>query len=386
MFGRAGWAGLIDVGMLRLTEHAQEPPNGCRLWQHAAADSTGRHSLLMKHHMTITSGVRKALIGSLCLLAGATAFSQWPSPNVLDLGYKTPRTALPVAAYRNMSTTEFRSMVRKAFQESGFTFISANAQKDKPTIIRFDLAVNPKTEINPTILVSIDELLLDSRKNCNPCFLRFTEISNEQEIRALPWMMQYKLTSLLVPAIDRAYSNIELSGRTHLAPSFSFNYRPQWKGEQNLFGNSYTGISLTDLKERVTSVYRNAGFTPIGDDVDLKSSELNLTFNFPIDPAKDGGAIYKLKINSQFDANGHCYPCEVTENYDPYQRLPPAGLSGVLDRATLESRFSAARSTAFENMRIDLERYLRPRSVFTVPAKPAPLGSPPPPPTPIVVT
>lgn len=42
MFGRAGWTGLIDVGMLRLTEHAQEPPNGSRLWQHAAADSTGR--------------------------------------------------------------------------------------------------------------------------------------------------------------------------------------------------------------------------------------------------------------------------------------------------------------------------------------------------------
>ncbi|MDQ0070543.1 hypothetical protein J2W34_002328 [Variovorax boronicumulans] len=336
--------------------------------------------------MTITSGVRKALIGGLCLLTGVAAFSQWPSSGALDSSYKPGRSALPVATYRGMSTSEFRSMVRKAFQESGFTFVSANSQKDKPTVIRFELIINPKTEINPTILVSIDESLLDSRRNCNPCFLRFTEISNEQEMKALPWMMQYKLTSLLLPAIDKAYSNIELSGRTHLAPSFSFNYKPQWKGEKNLFGNSYTGIGLPDLKERLINAYRSAGFTPIENDVNLKSSELDLIFSFPIDPAKDGGAVYKLKINSQFDANGHCYPCEITENYDPYQRLPPAGLSGVFDRATLESRFSAARSTAFENMRIDLESYLRPRSGFTVPAKLAPLGSPRPPPTPIAVT
>jgi len=276
-------------------------------------------------------------------------------------------------------------MVRKAFQEAGFVFVSAKEQKDKLTTIQFDLAINPKTEPTPTILASIDELL-DGRKKCDPCFLRFTEISNEREIRALPWMMQYKVTSLLVPAIDKAYSNIESSGRTHLDPSFSFNYKPQWKGEQNLFGNSYTGISLTDLKDRVINAYRSAGFTPIESNTDPKSSELDLIFNFPIDLTKDGGAIYKLRIHSQFDSNGRCYPCEVTENYDPYQRLPPAGLSGVLDRATLESRFSTARSTAFENTRIDLERYLRPRSGFTVPIKPAPLGSPRPPPTPIVVT
>lgn len=336
--------------------------------------------------MTIISGVRKTLVGGLCLLAGLNAYAQFPmAPSVLDLTYKVGRPTFPAAAYRNISVAEFRLLVRKAFQASGFSFVSVDEQKGKSTIIQFDLIVDPKINLNPKIRISTDELL-DGRRRCNPCFLRFAEISNAPEIKRLPWMAQYDLSALLVPAIDKAYSNIEASGREHLDPSFGFNYKHQWMGEKNLFGNSYAGISLPDLKERIVNAYRNAGFIPIEGDINSKTSSLELTFSFPIDPPKDGGAVYKLNILSQYDAGGHCYPCEVVEMYNPYQRLPPAGLSGVLNRATLESRFSAARNTAFENIRTDLERYLRPRSGFSMPSKTAPLGSPPPPPTPIVVT
>lgn len=336
--------------------------------------------------MKIASGIGKALVGGFFLLGGLSAsaqFGHWHS--VLGLHYKIGNPAFPAAAYRNISVTEFRSMVRKAFEASGFSFSSIDEQKNKSTVIQFELSATPKTGLIPKIILSTDEVL-DGRKKCNPCFLRYAQVSNAEKIAALPLMMQYDLSTLLVPAIDKAYSNIESSGQKYLDPSFGFNYKPQWKGEQNVIGNSYTEINLPDLGARIFNAYKNAGFTPIESDIDPKAPWIDLTFSFPIDPAKDGGAIYKLRIHSQYDADGRCYPCEVIEQYDPYQRLPPAGLSGVLNRATLESRFSTARSAAFENMKIDLERYLRPRSGFTVPIKPAPLGSPRPPPTPIVVT
>jgi hypothetical protein len=336
--------------------------------------------------MTVISSVKNLLISGSCLLIGLSANAQLqPWQNILYLHYKGGHSSFPAAAYRNISVAEFRSMVRKSFQASGFSLVSVEEQKDKSTIFRFNLSADPKTGPNAKISVSTDELL-DGKKRCGPCFLRFAEINNVAEIGTLPWVAQYDLTALLIPAIDKAYSSIEASGREHLDSSFGFNYKPQWKGERNLLGNSYTGIGLPDLKEQIINAYRNAGFTPIESNNNSKT-RLELAFSFPLDPTKDsGGVIYKLDIAGQYEANGHCYPCEVVETYNPYQRLPPAGLSGVLNRATLGSRFSAARTAAYENMRIDLERYLRPRSEFSIPAKPAPLGSPPPPPTPIVVT
>lgn len=336
--------------------------------------------------MMITSGIRKALVGGCFLLAGLAAAAQpLPPQSVLDLSYKIGRPAFPVAAYRNISVAEFRSMVSKAFQKSGFSFVAVDEQKNKSTVFEFKLDVDPKMRMVPTVLVSADELL-DSRRKCNPCFLRFADFKNAQDFKALPWMTQYGLSALLVPAIDNAYATIQSVGREHLDPSFGFNYKRQWEGEQNLFGNSFVGISLPSFKESIVRAYRDAGFIPIESEAPDKAFELALTFSFPVDPAKDGGVVYKVRIHSQYDAQGRCYPCELTEYYDPHQQIPPAGLSGVLSRATLESRFTAARNAAYERMRTDLERYLRPRSVFSVPPKQAPLGSPRPPPAPIAAT
>ncbi|WP_260397232.1 hypothetical protein [Variovorax sp. KBW07] len=335
----------------------------------------------------IASGIRKAAIGGFCLLVGLLAFAQMrPSEGVLNSSYRVGKPSFPAAAYRNISVAEFRSMVRKAFQASGFSLVSIDEQKNKSTIVKFNFNSDLKMAPKPEILVSTDELL-DDKRRCNPCFLRFAEIKNAAEIAALPWMTQYDQNALLVPAIDKAYSTLESSGREHLDPAFKFNYKPQWAGEKNLFGNSFVGISLPSLKERVVRAYRDAGFIPVESDASPKSPELALAFNFPLDPPKDGGAIYKVLIRSQYDADGNCYPCELTEQYDPYQQLPPPGLSGLLSRATLDSRFTAARNAAYESVRIDLERNLRPRSGFSMPAKPeAALGTPRPPPRPVVVT
>ena len=55
-------------------------------------------------------------------------------------------------------------------------------------------------------------------------------------------------------------------------------------------------------------------------------------------------------------------------------------------RLTLESRFTAARMQALEKLKSGTEHYLRPETVFTIPPKPAPLGSPRPQIQPPIVT
>uniref|UniRef100_UPI000D4AC5CF hypothetical protein n=1 Tax=unclassified Variovorax TaxID=663243 RepID=UPI000D4AC5CF len=336
--------------------------------------------------MKAASCVRKVLAGGCLLLAGLAALAQpYPRQPVLDLSYKLGKPSFPVAGYRNIGVAEFRSMVTQAFQRSGFSFVALDEQKNRSTVFEFRFDAEPKARLVPTVLVSTDELL-DGKKKCNPCFLRFAQVSNAQDIKTLPWMAQYDLSARLVPAIDNAYATIESAGREHLDPAFRFSYKRQWEGERNLFGNSFVGIGLPALQEQIVRAYRHAGFIPVESDAASKAFEPGLKFSFPVEPGKEGGVVYRVRIDSQYDADGRCNPCEVSEHYDPYQKLPPAGLSGVVSRATLESRFTAARDAAYEGMRIDLERYLRPRSVFSVPPKQVPLGSPPPPPTPLVVT
>lgn len=332
----------------------------------------------------VISRICKALLCGCCLLAALAVSAQQQLPGVLGLSYKIGQPAIPAAVYQKITVTEFRSMVSKAFRTSGFSLVAVDAQKNRSTIFQFRFDAYPKVEPKPMIFVSADELP-DERKRCNPCFLRFAEIRNASEFETLPWMTQYELSALLVPAIDNAYATIESNG--HRDPAWErFNYKRQWAGERNLFGNSFTGIDESSLKEAIVRAYRNAGFIPVETKAGTRASGQLLTFSFPADPAKEGGALYTIRIDSQYDADGRCHPCEITEQYDPYQQLPPAGLSGIASRATLESRFTAARGAAYDAMRADLERHLRPGSVFSIPPKQAPLGSPRPPPTPPIAT
>lgn len=328
------------------------------------------------------SEIGKTWMAALGLLSALTASAQYGGVNALELSYKVGRPTLAAAAYQNISVAEFRSLVRKAFESSGFVPTGVKEQKEKSTIYEFSFSGDAGALPTMRILVSAEELT-DHRKRCNPCFLRFAEVANASDVGALPWMAQYDLSSRLVPAIDKAYAAIESSGRPFAQPSFKFNYKPQWTGEKNLFGNSFVDIALPELKERILRAYSNAGFVPGENDDNSKDSRTRLNFTFPIDPAGEGGAKYGVGILAQYDAQGRCHPCEIVEYYDPYQRLPPAGLSGVLNRATLESRFSAARNSAHENLRAELTSSLRPRSAFSGLAKVAPLGSPTPPMMPV---
>lgn len=310
-----------------------------------------------------------------------------PAASPIWLHHKLRSTSVPVAIYRSIRVDEFRKLVTRAFEASGFAFVAITHDKDGALRYRFSYSalLEGKAE-NYALVLRVDENV-DKKGRCANCFLRFAELPDARAMGRLPWMAQYDLSSRIFPGIDRAFDRIRADGQKYMDAGFGFNYTQQWQGERNQYGNSFSAVSLPDLKTAVVNAYRAAGFLPTGDAQAARSSEpLELNFVFPLEADAGTGPAYKVVVFHQLDPRGNCYPCEVVESFDPYQTLPAAGLSGMASRLTLESRFTIARTLAFDNMRAATERHLRPRSVFTVPPKPAPLGSPRPPPTPAVVT
>ena len=307
----------------------------------------------------------------------------------------TPNT-LPVAAYRGIKLEAFRKLVIGAFEASGFKLKAIETTKDGQAHYRFFYPVTLGKEVqNIELQVRVDENL-DKHKRCASCFLRLADLPDLPALSKLPWMAQYQVSSTIFPAIDRAFGKIRTNGQSAMDPNFSFTYVDQWRGERNLYENAFVGIDLSDLKAAIIDSYQAAGFTLVNDGLkDSANGRSELEFSFPLDPDKAaGGVVYKINLAAQFsDGNGsvrgsgsHCYPCEITEAYDPYQQLPAAGLSGMTNRMSLEPRFAAARTLAFERLKAATERYLRPGTTFLVPPKPAPLGSPRPHILPMAVT
>lgn len=294
---------------------------------------------------------------------------------------------LPVAAYRDIKVEEFRKLVVGAFEDSRF-LLTAVEVKGGETHYKFSYPVRVGKGVqNIELLVRVNENL-DKRKRCANCFLRLAELPDLPALRNLPWMAQYEVSSAIFPAIDRAFGKIRTTGQASMDRSFNFEYRDQWRGERNLYENSFVGINLSDLKAATIDSYRAAGFTFVSDDQKGSAEgRTELVFYFPIEPDQAAGVVYKVVFAAQFNEHGSgCYPCEMKEAYDPYQQLPPAGLTGMSNRLTLESRFTAARTFAYERLKSGTGQYLRPGTVFLVPPKPAPLGSPRPSPVPVVVT
>lgn len=285
--------------------------------------------------------------------------------------------ALPVAIFQNIKVEDFRKLVIGAFEDYRFSFTSISKTKDGATQYKFSYPVPVGRDVqNVELVVRVDENL-DRHKRCANCFLRMAELPDISALRKLPWMTQYEVSGHVFPAIDRAYAKIRVVGQSSMDRTFKFDYQDRWRGERNLYENSFVGIDLPDLKTAIIDSYRAAGFTFVGDDQqDSPTSRSELVFSYPVDPNQTAGVAYRIIFASQFNERGNCYPCEMREAYDPYQQLPPAGLSGISDRLSLESRFAAARTLAFERLKSATERYLRTRSVFVVPPKPAPLGSP----------
>ena len=297
--------------------------------------------------------------------------------------------ALPVAAYRDIKVEDFSKLVISAFENSRFSLKTIEKTKDGDTHYKFSYPVPVGNGVqNIELLVRVNENL-DKHRKCANCFLRLAELPDLPALRNLPWMAQYEVSSAIFPAIDRAFGKIRTDGQSAMDRNFKFDYRDQWRGERNLYENSFVGIDLPDLKAATIDSYRAAGFTFLSDDQkDSAAGRSELVFSFPIDPDQATGVVYKVILAVQFNErrSGGCYPCEMREAYDPYQQLPAAGLSGMSNRLSLESRFTAARTLAFERLKGATSHYLRPGSLFLVPPKPAPLGSPRPQPLPVVVT
>lgn len=320
------------------------------------------------------------------LLSGRVAAQSDAAPILLH-PRSTP-SALPVATYRGLKVGDFRQLVKSAFEGAGFTQATVTTTKEGAARYHFMAAVPVDSQLHRIAVVVAADENADRNGRCAPCFLRLTTLPELAVLQKLPWLTQYELSSTLFPAIDQAYARIQRQGQAFMDASQGFSYRHQWQGERNLLENAFAGIDLPALQAATIEAYRAAGFVFVGDmSKDPAQGRSELVFSFPIDPDQaSAGVVYKLSLWSQLDARGACATCEMREAYDPYQPLPPAGVSGMPARWTLESRFTAARALAFERLRDATARHLRPRTSFVVPPKPAPLGSPRPARAPIVVT
>ena len=293
--------------------------------------------------------------------------------------------AVAIARYQAIKQADFRKLVIGAFQQQGFSLRSINIAKDGRALYNLSYPVATGGPVqNVDVVVRADENL-DKDRRCVNCFLRAATLPDIDQLQASPWMLQYQLSQQVFPAIDQAYASIRTNGRASMDAAYGFGYRNQWSGEKNLYQNSFVGITPADLSAKILGAYQAAGFTLVSD-AKPNAAASEWLFSYPISPGQTEGVVYKITTASQWDADGRCFPCEISEDYDPHQRLPAAGLSGMANRLTLESRFSAARAQALEALKNATTPYLRPGTQFTTPPQPAALGSPRPQVRPMVVT
>lgn len=297
--------------------------------------------------------------------------------NPIDI-YKEPNPrALPVAIYEKIPKEEFRKLIIVTLAENNFTFISTTEELEKEVTHNFLYSFySGEKFIKINVAIGTNENL-DVKMKCVNCFLKLPKITNIQTIKSLPWLVQYDLMNSLFSDMDKMYASIKINGLRYMDKKFGFDYEKKWNGERNFsaFGNSLVDVNLLDLKQEVIKSYVNAGFLFIRDK-NINENTLTLIFNYPINVENKEGVVYGISFLNQLNDNKFCHPCEITETYDPHQKLPAVGILGVADRLTLESRFIAARARAFELLKNATSRYLRPRTTFVVPPKPAPLGSP----------
>jgi hypothetical protein len=293
--------------------------------------------------------------------------------------------AMPVAIYSGIKAQDFKKLIITAFEKSNFTFVSISEDSKLGTLYRFSYSIEFDGKSQTIQIFARSDGDIDSRKRCANCFLRQVQLVDKTIAKNMPWMLQYEFSSRIFPDIDRAYGKIKIDGQKYMDPKHGFDYKNQWQGERNFsqYGNSYASVEFAALKRQVIQAFSNAGFNFTNEKA-WGGSYTDLSFSFPITEDKKDGVIYAVSFFSQLNSDAFCAPCEMTESYNPYQQLPPTGVLGVSDRLTLESRFSAARTRAFELLKSSTARYLRSRTDFVIPPKRAPLGSPrpniPPPP------
>lgn len=289
--------------------------------------------------------------------------------------------AFPMAIYRNIKVDDLNRILIDSFLESNFSLLAAKKDADGITAFQFSYPVDSNGKFGSVIFeFKVDGLVVN--KKCADCFLRWGTIPDEKAIGKLPWMTQYDLSSRLYPDIDKAYLSIKNKSWSYLDQKHGFDYKSMWRGERNrsIYDNSYVNVKLPDLKREMVRALADSGFVLLSDsNPAADASDSVLVFSFPIDSDKPDGVAYSIQFASQFDADGRCFPCEPRVRYDPHQTLPAAGLSGMAARLTLASRFESSLNKAYDQIKASTERYIRPRTEFIRPPKPAPLGSPRPP-------
>ena len=342
----------------------------------------------------VNGGYRKVLSRIavfLALILGLGCFSissaqQLANP-IATRQIGTPN-AFPMAIYKSIKVQDLNQILIDSFVESGFTLLGAKKDADSATVFRFSYPVDKNGKYGVVIFgFKVDGTVVNGR--CMNCFLRLGKIQDETDIGKFPWMVQYDLSSRLYPDIDQAYSSIKNKSLNYLDPQRGFDYKNAWDGERNrwAYNNAYVKVKLLDLKREWVRALTDAGFILLRDsNPAADASDSVVAFSFPIDGDKPGGVVYSIQFRSQFDADGLCYPCEASPWYDPYQTLPPAGLSAMPGRLTLASRFEAGLNSAYEQIKVSTERNLRPRTQFVRPPKFVPPGSARPPPILLPVT
>ena len=308
-----------------------------------------------------------------------------PSPMMVR---QVSRNTFPIAIYKNIKVDDLSKLLVDSFSEFNFSLLAA--KKNADGIMDFDFSYPIYTDGKPNSIIfrfKVDGTV--TSKRCMNCFLRGGWIQDEKSIEKLPWMIRYDLNSRLYPDIDRSYLAVKNKSETYIDRQHGFQYASMRSGEGNRFpfSNSYVNIQLPDLKREIARGFTDSGFVLLRDsNPALDAVVSTMVFSFPIKSGSTSGAVYSVRLENQFDSNGHCYPCEASGGYDPHQTLPPHGLSAMADRLTLASRFESSLNAAYDQIKASTERHLRPKTQFVRPRKYAPLGTPRPPLAPPVVT
>lgn len=337
----------------------------------------------------------RAALGATAALCMATAAAKMRAPqNPLDL-HPRGSNAVAVAGYQGVKADAWRKQVQSAFERAGFVLKQTRKGPGGVLAYRFEkqvaLSQGPR---NVEVEVRIDGQV-DAQGRCVSCFLRLAdvqgldepprlspgdlarEIPAKERLTALPWLDQYTLSRAIFPAMDQAYADMRTAGQAWQMPNMPFRYEPRWRGDSNVYQNAYAGQTPAQVKALIVGAWTAAGFvlvkeSPVGTDGTL------LEFSFPTSANSAEGVAYPIRLIHQVDAKGLCQTCETQDEFNPHQNLPPAGLAGMRDRLSLQSRFSAARKLAYDKLKAASEGQLRSGSTFLTPPEPAALGSPAP--------
>lgn len=353
------------------------------------AASDANRAILAVLSVNLTSFAARTMIPFLRFLTGVL-LGALSSLSLADV--PTAPRALALSSYKGISLDAFEKAVASGFSSEGFTVDSIRRERDKDGQKNIEMKFKYPLESGdssapPLIIVKIDGVP-DRNGKCILCFLRGPYIEDPKTLNKLSWMEKYEIKYQINSRLDNSIKRIQ-DNLLKFSENPSITTEKYYSGELNTEkdSNSFIAISPSELKKTLISQLSSAGFILINESNPLKiENSFYLDFIYPYSSSETIGAQYRILIQSQLDKSGNCYPCEVKELFDPYQNLPAPGLAGILDRATISTRFYSSLSAAQDQMQSSLSPYLRPRTNFFRMKSSVTLGTPRPRPIYPVVT